>query len=105
MRGTETVTVIRPAGRDENGDPTGVPVEHDLENCIVWPRTTSEDNDRGIVPISGYNIWAPAGSDVLATDQIRVRDEVNQVEGVPADHRKLSGRRWGVLVVTERVGA
>jgi hypothetical protein len=106
MRGTETVTVIRSSGGfDHNGDPVGAVDEHDLTNCIVWPRTSTENAERGIVPLSGYNIWSPPGVDVKATDKIRVRDEINEVEGVPADHRKLSGRRWGVLVVTKRVGA
>jgi hypothetical protein len=103
MRGTETVTVLRQQ-YDHNGDPVGPPVESSIENCIIWPRTSTENDARGIVPISGLAAWMPAGADIRSDDTARVRGEIYQVEGVPARHRKFSGRAWGVLVAFERVG-
>lgn len=103
MRGTEVVTVLRQQ-RDENGDLTGTVTETELANCLVWPRSTTEDNERGIVPISGYGVWVQGEPDVRADDRVEARGEVYQVEGVPARHRKFSGAQWGTLFMLERVG-
>lgn len=104
MRGKETLTILRAPGRDYNGDPIGDVEEIEIKNCLVWARTSTEDDERGIVPISGLGAWLPAGTEILASDRVRARGEEYEVEGVPADHRKFSGKPWGVQIALERVG-
>lgn len=84
---TETVTRIRPPGRDKFGDPTGAAdTDVDLPGCLVAPGGSSEappNQGANTVEIA-YTVYAPDGSaEVLATDQLRVRGEVYQVVGRP----------------------
>lgn len=105
MRGTETIKVVRPGGTDWRGDPVGTPTEHTVKGCVIWPRTSTEDNTRGEVIIDGYNVFTPPDPDIEATDQIEARGELWEVEGRPGDYRTAGGRKKGVWVILKRVGA
>lgn len=86
---TISVDRLRPVaiGTDRLGDPTyGVPDEVTIENCGLAPRHEAEDADNGRqgVPI-GWNLFAPHGADILATDLIRLPDgTVCEIDGMPA---------------------
>jgi hypothetical protein len=95
----ESVVIVRPGvalPKGERGDP---PPPRTVEGCVVWPRTTLAYESRGEVPIDGWNIKMPAGTDVKETDAIVVRGKTYDTEGVPADY----GRK-GIIVVVKRVG-
>lgn len=85
-----TVTVLRPGGRDNNGDPLPG-TKHDIDDCIVYPRQSSDgrasddDDDRGESVIVGLTLLTPAGADIKATDQVRTGDHTYDVQGVPGD--------------------
>lgn len=84
----ETVTVLPgPETFDDYGDP--IPSERvggDILGCAVAPRYSTEPTVRGRQGvIVGLSIYAPAGSDILFTDSLRVRGEVYVVEGEPAE--------------------
>ena len=110
MKGNERVVIVRAATLDRHGDPLGPPTETIVEGCIIWPRTTSELNDRGVTVIEGENVFMPAGASVvLPNDRMRlervgVPARTYDVDGQPADYR-THGRRKGVLVVLKKVGA
>lgn len=103
MRGTETVTVLRGGQRDENGDETvGASAPRVIKGCLVWPRTSTEDDARGEVIIEGLNVFTPPGADVLATDRMVARGKEYAVVGEPGDYR-LGGAKKGLLVLLGKV--
>lgn len=84
----ETVTVIPgPPAADQYGDPLPITrVGGDIPGCAVAPRYSTEPTARGRQGvIVGMSIYAPAGSDILSTDLLRVRGDVYVVEGEPAE--------------------
>ena len=105
-RGTETVEVRRRPTKDPMGDPVPGEKVGDLTACIIWPRSSSEQAERGTVSIEGFNVWAPAPYAVTpkATDVVVVRGEEHEVEGVPGDWRTKRGRQQGLLFQTKRYG-
>jgi hypothetical protein len=81
---TETVTVLRPGGRDDFGDPLPG-TEHAIAGCLFAPRGSSESSDFANTVITGAQLFAPAGADIRATDQVRIRGVVYDVEGDVGD--------------------
>jgi hypothetical protein len=104
VRGTETVVVVRGTRRDDLDDSeASAPAEHEIPNCIIWPRV-SEEEGKGQVVLEGENVFTPPDADVLASDKIRVRGVLYDVEGKPGDYR-MKGRKKGLLVVCKRLGS
>lgn len=84
---TETVYVVRPVGTDNLGNPLGPPeADRPIPGCFVIPRTTGEDNDRGAVPVEGYQVIKKSGQPlgVTSQDKIRCRGELWDIQGPPA---------------------
>lgn len=98
-QGTESVVIRRPDVPSRTGDPTPGMVVGTLERCIVWPRGSTEDADRGIVGIEGFHVWAPAPYAVTpeASDVVIVRGDVYNIEGTPGDWRSRRGKKRGLL--------
>lgn len=100
---TETVTRLRAAGRDRNGDPTGDPSEVNIEGCVIWPTGSSEQTFQQDTVTSDYQVLMPPGTDVLPTDQIRWDGVVYDVDGEPGRYRNpFTGTDPGVLVTIRR---
>jgi hypothetical protein len=102
---TVTVTVVRPGGRDQYGDPTGTPAETPVSGCVVWPEASSEQTFQQDIVALGYQVLMPAGTDVLATDQVRLPDDDLMYEVVGEPQRFLNpftGTDPGVLVTARR---
>lgn len=96
---TETVTVIRPTGRDAFGDPLpGDPDEFDVPGCLFAPGPSREVGFAANTVDTDGTVYAPPGTVVEPTDQMRVRGDVYSVVGVP----QVWGR-MGVVVVLRRV--
>ena len=106
MRGNEVIHVKRPAPVDWQGDPPGDPQEFDIPGCQLWPRSSTEDSDRGRVIIEGWNCFIPprSANSVYATDTVVVRGEEYSVVGVPGVY-DLKGKDKGMIVVLSRTGA
>jgi len=113
-KGKEEVILVRPGEVDRNGDPTGDATTLGIfEQCIVWPRVSTEVSERGTVITEGYNVWIPWAGDnrltldevmgVEATDVVVIRGEEWQVEGTPADQRTMKSKRLGIQMVTKRI--
>lgn len=80
--GSETLAIVRGSTTtDPFGDVTGTVTEIPVEGCSVQPRGSSENTDLRNTVISGYTVWAPAGSDVRSTDRLRWRGQMYAVEG------------------------
>jgi hypothetical protein len=71
-----TITVTRPGRYQDHGswydDWENPEPERDIEGCVVFPGTSTEDNDRQDAQKVLYTVLAPPGSDVTAADKIRV---------------------------------
>lgn len=106
MRGSETIQVFRDTKRDSLDDdgPLTTEPHHAVEGCIVTPRTSTEEG-KGEVVIEGFNVFAPPGSDVLFSDQVELRGERYDVEGVPGDLRSARGVQKQLWVVLKRLGS
>lgn len=84
MADSETVTVIRPPGRDPFGDPLpGTAVEFDVPGCLIAPGGSRETGFGENRVDADATIYGPAGMDVLATDRVRIRGRVYAVVGEP----------------------
>jgi hypothetical protein len=96
---TETVTVVRPTGRDAFGDPLpGTPAEHDIPGCLFAPGPSTENNTAAQQVDTDATVYAPPGADVLATDRVRARGNLFDVVGDP----QVWGRA-GVVIVLRKV--
>lgn len=112
MRGREVVELIRLGPPDRFGQRLDMP-PLEIVGCVIWPRTSSEGagrgaaediSARGVLTIAGLNIFMPPGNEVLASDRIRARGEVYEVEGETGDYRNTSGREIGLIVTLRKVG-
>ncbi len=90
---TETVTVIRPAGRTQLGDEVGVPTEFDIDGCQFAPGPSREGGFASEQIRTDGTIYAPPDVDVRATDRIRVRGQLFSVVGQPQEWG-----RFGVVI-------
>lgn len=83
----ETVTIVRPTtapGPDVYGnDVPGSPVETEVPGCAVAPAGTSEDAQGRDQVSTGLSVWLPHGTDISATDRVRVRGQLYEVSGTP----------------------
>lgn len=97
--GGHTVTVVRPTGWDRHGDPlTGDPDETEVTGCSVQPASTTEDLDGRDTVAGLWDLFTPAGVDIRATDRIRWRGELYEVDGAPQqwDDERGSGHHLEV---------
>ncbi len=90
---TETVTVIRRAGRDAFGDETGTPTEFDIDGCLFAPGESRESGLGSEQVRTDATIYAPPDVDVRATDRVRVRGQLYSVVGQPQ-----AWGRFGVVI-------
>lgn len=82
--GPHVVVRERPLGVDAHGDPVeGQGDLETIEGCYVLPRSSDEAQGRAGTIIVGLTLYAPADSDVLATDLIRWEGTTYRVEGRP----------------------
>lgn len=82
----ETVTVVRsgePTEDDYGNSVPGPSTEFDVLGCAVAPRSSSEDLQARDQVIVGLNVWLPSGVVVYATDQMRVRGALYEIDGEP----------------------
>jgi len=66
-----TVTVLRSGGHDRYGNPLPEE-EHEIPGCAVAPGTTEDVSGRDPRTTVDYTVLAPAGTDVLGQDRIRL---------------------------------
>jgi len=101
--GTETVVRLRSSGTPpRHGAPAPV-AETVITRCILIPRTSSEDQERADTVIVGYTLVAPPGTDLVATDRVRARGVMWEIDGEPGDYRSLSGVRRQLIAALRRV--
>lgn len=91
-------------GMDRYGDPIFVEVESRLPRALFAPGGVSEPVEPGRAPVvtEPTLYWRRQWPDVQASDRLKVRGRVYEVEGEPADWR---GRSVGGLAVRLRRAA
>jgi len=108
----DTVTILRPGpptqdeyGNDVPGEATEIPVA----GCGLAPRdgnsTSGNENVQGRDQVVvGLSLFAPAGTDLRATDQVRVAGVLYQVDGQPGAFRSpFTGSAGPVVAALELV--
>lgn len=100
-----TVVRIRPPGRDEYGDPLSADSEEDdIPDCVVSPRLSTEvtaPGRQGVVV--GLTLYAPYGTDLVHTDQVKVDGVLYELDGEPGPWKSpFSGWEAGVEVALKR---
>lgn len=91
----ETITIVRPGPptRDVYGnDVPGLAAEIMVSGCGIAPQGGSGSGSTEIVQgrdtvIVGLTLYAPAGTDIRATDRIRVAGVLYEVDGQPGRFR------------------
>ena len=81
------------------------PSEVEVDGVGVEPRPSSEDHrDARNAVTSGFTLYVPAGTAVTAKNRIRVRGDVYEVDGEPAEWRNpFTGWQPGLVVQTKRM--
>lgn len=81
------------------------PAELDIDGCAVAPLEADEDHGEGRqAVIRGFNVYAPAGADVLPIDRLRIRGDDHEVIGEPGVWvNPFTGATPGVEIRTRRV--
>jgi hypothetical protein len=98
--GSEPVVVISPPGRDRFGDPTpGSATEVEVPGCLFAPGPSRELGFAANQVDTDGTVYAPPGTVVHPTDQVRVHDQTYNVVGDPQDW----GAGAGVVIVLRRV--
>jgi hypothetical protein len=102
-----TVTFLRPGPptRDAHGNNVpGPDVPTPVAGCAVYPRTSSENTDRRDQVVIGLTAVMPYGTDVRATDRVKVDGVIYEIDGEPGVHESpLTGAQMGVEVALTRV--
>lgn len=91
----DAVVIVRPGppsediyGNDVPGSPTEIPVS----GCAIAPRDGSgpgsnEITDARDTVITGLTLYAPYGTDIRATDRVRVGGDLYEVDGQSGSYR------------------
>lgn len=98
----ETVVILRPTvvldrnGNEISGEPTEIPIE----GCAAAHRESQEPDQYGRAQVvTGLQVFMPPGTDVRATDQLRVRGVVRDIDGEPFEWANpFTGWNPGVVV-------
>lgn len=102
--GNHTATILRPRGTDAHGDPLpGDPDEIVVKGTSMQPASSVETIDGGDQVVSLWDWFVPPGTDVQATDQVRFRGDVYDVDGDPQPLDDERGRPHHVEVRLRRV--
>lgn len=104
----ETVTIVRPGAPTEDiygNDVPGAPTEIPVPGCSVSPRdgtgsASNEQLDARDTVITGLTVYAPYGTDIRATDRIRVGSDLYDVDGQPGSFRSPFTGSTGPVAVT-----
>lgn len=102
----DTVTILRPGPASEDiygNDVPGAPTEIPVAGCAVAPRDgtgagANEITDARDTVIAGLIVYAPYGTDIRATDRIRVGEAVYEVDGQPGSFRSPFSGSTGPVV-------
>lgn len=104
----ETITLLRTivSGVDEYGNDVLDDVELRVPGCAIWPSDSNgaggnEDTNARDLVISGYTVLCREGTDVRATDRVKLPNDtgIYEVVGRPGVWRNpLSGSRSGVQI-------
>lgn len=102
--GNHTVTVVRPAPPDWQGDPSGDPTLTEVTGCFMQPRTTVEQDTGMRHTVSGnWVLFMPGGVDIRASDRVRWQGAEYQVNGEPARYPGYLGVEHHIEVDLRKV--
>ncbi|MFF4547261.1 hypothetical protein ACFY1J_24045 [Streptomyces sp. NPDC001406] len=102
--GRHTATILRGRGTDGFGDPlAGDPDEFEVTGTSMQPASSIETLDGGDQVVSLWDWFVPPGTDVRATDQVRWRGAVYDVDGDPPPIDDERGRPHHIEVRLRRV--
>lgn len=98
------MTRLRGGRTQFGGDPLP-DAEADIADCLFDPGgPRGETMNRGNTVIAQPSLYAPVGTDVTATDRVRVRGKVYAVDGEPAEWLSpIPGGPEGVHVALKHV--
>ena len=102
--GNHTAHIIRGRGRDAHGDPLpGDPEEIEVRGTSMQPGATTEDTDGRDTVASTWFWFVPPGTDIRATDQVRWRGALFDVDGDPQPWDDERGRPHHIEVQLRKV--
>ncbi len=83
----DTVVIVRPLGRDSLGNTNaGVPTEKPVAGCGIAQGASVEPIQIGReTVVTDFQVFMPAGTDILAGDQLRIHGRLCDVVGTPWD--------------------
>jgi hypothetical protein len=104
----DTVTIVRPGPPTRDGygnDVPGTPVEIPIPGCGLAPRDgtgagSNELTDARDTVFVGLTLYAPHGTDIRATDRVRVGGDLYDVVGFPGSFRSPFTGSTGPVVAS-----
>lgn len=101
--GVETVVRLRPAGLAPRHGARAPEDEKKISGCTLIPLASDEQGGTVATTATAYQLVMPGGTDLKATDRIRARGYVWEVDGEPADYRTKRGRAKAMIAIIRRV--
>lgn len=89
---SDTITVQRApladVGHNDVRPDWSQAVEHDVDGCSVQPGASAEVLDGRDATVVRWTVFAPAGTDVLASDRVVYGGGTYEVDGEPLRHNE-----------------
>lgn len=119
-KGSETIAIRRAADRSGTADDYYSDNEAPTEGvgaatrCILWPRASSSESERGTHTIAGLHVFVPPDEiawdpnlpederELRPEDRVTARGEDWRLDGDVGDWRKRTGNRVGFLFELRR---
>lgn len=99
----KTIIVRWPNRTNDVGDPipdTAEKPPREITGCKIWPRQSTETEDRGTILIAGWNVFTPPWPEKIpATVTVELDGDQYEVDGEPGFYE---GK--GIWLVLKKVG-
>jgi hypothetical protein len=90
MSKKENIRLRAPAEKDRHNEPIlPIPEWREVLANAVVPRSSSEEQQRGQIIISGFMVSVPASTVVNDNDEVEIRGKVYSIEGVVGDYGRV----------------
>ncbi|MEV7013275.1 hypothetical protein [Streptosporangium sp. NPDC051022] len=102
----ETVVILRPGARTRDSAGNYLPGpdrEIPVPGCAAWPTGSTEQVEAQDQTKELFTVLAPYGTDIRATDRVRLYGRVFEVDGEPQSWKSpLTGTAPGIEIRLER---
>lgn len=101
--GSESVERLRPNGQAGRHGARAAETATRISSVALVPRFASEESGNTNTTITGYTLYCPPATDLKATDRVRARGQVWEIDGDPAAFITRKGKKKAVVAELVKV--